>query len=191
MGVLGIPSVLSRRVDMFSKARSNREAQKPAVLAVSPSIISTDMRITGNIVTDGEVQVDGKVDGDIKCRVLVIGPPGAITGEVDAEVARIHGVMSGQLRAKSIFLANTARMIGDVTHESLAIEPGAVMDGHCHHVECFQRAEAAAETTEAGESLMLTDSSRDDSVKKPVRGKKNADMEADPTSLPGAAAAAG
>ncbi|MBF0095426.1 MAG: polymer-forming cytoskeletal protein [Alphaproteobacteria bacterium] len=165
---------------MFSKVRNNRDASKPIVSAVSPSIISTDMRITGNIVTEGEVQVDGKVEGDVKCKVLVIGPPGSITGEVDAEVARVHGVMSGQLRAKSVFLANTARMIGDVTHESLAIEPGAVMDGHCRHVERLER--VAKE--EAGESLMLVDSSQPDAPpaeggKRSGRGRKNVEMDAD------------
>jgi cytoskeletal protein CcmA (bactofilin family) len=38
------------------------------------------------------------------------------------------------IRAKSVFLASTARMAGDVEHESLAIEPGAYIEGHCKRI---------------------------------------------------------
>ncbi|MEO5375915.1 MAG: polymer-forming cytoskeletal protein [Alphaproteobacteria bacterium] len=142
---------------MFSKVRNARDSARDG-RATPPSIVSTDMRITGNIVTTGEVQVDGTVEGDVTCKTLVIGPTGTIRGEVDADVARIHGYMSGQLRATSVFLASSAQMVGDVTHVSLAIEPGALMDGHCRHVKSV--GETGEPSGEPGESLMLTDGSR-------------------------------
>jgi len=46
----------------------------------------------------------------------------------------MHGAVKGTVRAKSVFLASTARMAGDVEHESLAIEPGAYMEGHCKRI---------------------------------------------------------
>ncbi len=46
----------------------------------------------------------------------------------------MHGAVKGMVRAKSVFLASTARMSGDVEHESLAIEPGAYMEGHCKRI---------------------------------------------------------
>lgn len=99
-----------------------------------PSIVSADLTVTGDLVSAGEIQIDGRVEGDIKCASLIIGISGAVTGEVSAQTVRMHGTVSGQVIAKSVFLASTARMVGDVTHESLAIEPGAFMEGHCRRM---------------------------------------------------------
>jgi len=99
-----------------------------------PSIVSADLTVTGDLVSAGEIQIDGRVEGDIKCASLIIGIAGAVTGEVSAQTVRMHGTVSGQVIAKSVFLASTARMVGDITHESLAIEPGAFMEGHCRRM---------------------------------------------------------
>lgn len=121
---------------MFSKGNkssSNDARSEPASKSV-PSIISSDLTIKGDLTSKGEIQIDGTVEGDIRCKTLIIGVNGAVTGEVDAESVRLHGKVTGQLRAKSVFLASTAHMVGDITHESLAIEPGAFMEGHCRRM---------------------------------------------------------
>ena len=100
-----------------------------------PSIISADLTIEGNLVSShGEIQVDGVVHGDIRCKALIVGVKGSVTGEITAQTVRMHGAIKGMIRAKSVFLASTARMSGDVEHESLAIEPGAYMEGHCKRI---------------------------------------------------------
>lgn len=96
-----------------------------------PSIISRGLTITGNLVSDGELQIDGRVEGDIHCISLVVGLSGEVVGEVRATAMRLHGQLTGQVRAESVFLAATARMVGDVHHQSLAIEPGAYLQGMC------------------------------------------------------------
>jgi cytoskeletal protein CcmA (bactofilin family) len=122
---------------MFSKANNTpRETQDPrADLNKSvPSIISADLSIDGHLASAGEVQVDGTVNGDIRCKALIVGVKGSVFGEVVAQTVRMHGSVKGMIRAKSVFLASTARMSGDVEHESLAIEPGAFMEGHCKRI---------------------------------------------------------
>lgn len=96
-----------------------------------PSIISRGLTITGNLDSDGELQIDGRVEGDIHCVSLVVGLGGEVVGEVRATALRLHGQLTGQVRAESVFLAATARMVGDVHHQSLAIEPGAFLQGMC------------------------------------------------------------
>lgn len=116
---------------MFSKgSKSSKDAQRGV-----PSIISADAKLIGDVVSEGEVQIDGQVAGDIQCHTLVVGESGAITGACVAEVTRVHGAITGSVRSRSVYLAKTARMIGDITHESLAIEPGALMQGHCSRIE--------------------------------------------------------
>ena len=99
-----------------------------------PSIISVDLKVHGNLSSNGEIQVDGNVEGDINCKALIVGTKGSVSGEVSAQTVRIHGAIKGQVKAKSVFLASTAHMSGDIEHESLAIEPGAFMEGLCKRI---------------------------------------------------------
>ncbi len=83
---------------MFSKA-STAPLQTPdtkvEVNKSVPSIISADLNIEGNLVSSGEIQVDGNVHGDIRCKVLIVGIKGQITGEVNAQTVRMHGAIKG------------------------------------------------------------------------------------------------
>ena len=122
---------------MFSKGNKSATSaggtapRQPTV----PSILSADLRLTGDVAADGDVQIDGSVEGDVKCQTLTVGESGSVTGEIHAETVRIHGKVTGQIFGRSVFLSKSARMVGDVTHESLAIEPGAYMEGHCRHMD--------------------------------------------------------
>ena len=130
-----------------------------------PSIISIDLSIQGNLSSNGEIQVDGTVNGDISCKALIVGTKGSVSGEVTAQTVRIHGSIKGQVKAKSVFLASTAQMSGDIEHESLAIEPGAFMEGHCKRIA----AEAPAKTeTPKPEPVPVQGKSRPAAVKQDV-----------------------
>lgn len=103
--------------------------QKPKKNA--PSIISAGLHVVGNLTSDGEIHVDGVVNGDILADELTVGPDAQITGHIEADVALIRGHVNGIIRARSVTLAKSARVIGDIVHEDLAIETGAQMEGHC------------------------------------------------------------
>lgn len=102
----------------------------PTATVNAISIIGSDVRIVGDIITDGEMQIDGRVEGDITCKTLVIGPGGHIVGEIKAERVRIHGEVSGKLSADHITIGRTGRVTGDIQHDSLEIESGAQVEGH-------------------------------------------------------------
>ncbi|SDG95170.1 bactofilin family protein [Roseospirillum parvum] len=100
-----------------------------------PSLLGTDLKVVGDLECAGEIQIDGQVEGDIRCGTLVVGVKGRVTGEVTAKTVRLHGTIHGLVSAQTVFLASTAQMKGDIRHESLAIEPGAHMEGHCRRVD--------------------------------------------------------
>ena len=114
---------------MFSKGTVR--AEKDSV----PSIISQGTHIVGDITTDGEVQIDGKVEGNIRCRSLIVADTGEVSGKVACESVSLHGTLTGTVHGKSVNLSSTARMVGDVTHETLTIEPGAHFKGQCIPVD--------------------------------------------------------
>jgi cytoskeletal protein CcmA (bactofilin family) len=95
------------------------------------SVISPNVRIIGDIVSHGEVHVDGEIDGNITCQILTVGEGARISGEITADSVRVHGDVTGKINAAEVHITRTARMLGDVHHESLEIEIGAYFEGHC------------------------------------------------------------
>lgn len=102
--------------------------------AVPPTIISSDLRITGNVTSEGEVQVDGVVDGDVRGARVSVGATGHIAGAVTADRVLIRGRVNGQIRAQTVTFTRTAQVKGDVFHDTLSIEPGARLEGHCRRL---------------------------------------------------------
>lgn len=93
------------------------------------SVIGADVRIVGNIFTQGEMQIDGQVEGDIACHRLLVGEGARINGEVTAETVQVHGELNGKINASSVVIAKSAKVTGDVIQDSLEIEAGASMEG--------------------------------------------------------------
>ena len=85
---------------MFSKADKAKATSIP-VRSV-PSLVSTDLEITGDLKTSGEVQLDGTIEGDIACGKLMVGENACITGLVEADEVVIRGKIIGQVKAHSV-----------------------------------------------------------------------------------------
>lgn len=92
------------------------------------SIIGRDLKITGDIVSTGDITVHGEVEGTITCRSLTLGDTPVISA-VTAETVRISGVFDGEIRAKKVSLGKNARVTGNIYHESLEVEAGASIEG--------------------------------------------------------------
>ena len=100
-----------------------------------PSIISSNLTITGNIKTDGDVQIDGTIDGDVQSKQITLGENGIVNGAITADLARISGTVNGSITARVVELGRSAKITGDINHFSLAIEPGAFIQGQLTHVD--------------------------------------------------------
>ena len=93
-------------------------ATRPAAKA-APSLFSEDMKVKGSVHSEGEIQVDGTIEGDLKATALTIGDNGEIIGEVVAETIVVRGKVKGSIRGRKVQLASTAKVEGDITHSSL------------------------------------------------------------------------
>ncbi|MFV0514922.1 MAG: polymer-forming cytoskeletal protein [Jhaorihella sp.] len=93
------------------------------------SVLSTDLHITGNLKTTGDIQVEGTVEGDIRAHLLTIGESATIKGEVTADDVVINGRVVGRVRGLKVRLTATARVEGDIIHKTIAIESGAHFEG--------------------------------------------------------------
>ncbi len=103
--------------------------------AVMPTLIGDGLTINGNLKGDNEIQIDGVVEGNVKCRVLTIGESGKVNGKVNADKVVISGSFTGQIKAVSVSLTNSAKVQGDITvRDGLSIENGAQFEGQCKRV---------------------------------------------------------
>ncbi len=99
------------------------------VRANGASIIGPELKITGNLSTDGAIQVDGRVEGDIDSKSLVIGEGAEVNGVVSTDTVMVRGNMQGEIKSRMVELTSNARITGDIVHESLAVEAGASIEG--------------------------------------------------------------
>lgn len=120
---------------MFGRSKPNPAANTtptPSPLSsrkISPSVISCDMNILGNVVSDGFLDINGRIEGNVKCDSTTIREQGKVKGDVVADTIHIYGEVEGLVKAKSVHLYASARVTGVIMHESLSIEDGAFVDG--------------------------------------------------------------
>jgi cytoskeletal protein CcmA (bactofilin family) len=101
----------------------------------APSVIGPDLTINGNLVSKGEVQIDGEVQGDILGTYVVIGDKARITGSIVAEEIVVRGHVMGSVRGKRVMLQSSSHVEGDIFHQALAIEQGAFFEGKSRRSE--------------------------------------------------------
>ena len=108
-----------------------RRLSKSTTGAPVPSIVSENTKVKGDILSDGIIHVDGAVEGDISCDELIICVKGSVSGSVTANSLQLYGALKGKALVDNLFIAKSAKLIGDAAHNTIAIEPGAYIDGHC------------------------------------------------------------
>jgi cytoskeletal protein CcmA (bactofilin family) len=133
---------------MFSRNSNKGQNEGAAVQAnkkpAAPSIVSGDMRMVGDLTSQGEIQIDGAVEGDVRAKSLLIGETADVRGEIFADSIVVHGRVTGQIKARSVHLAKKAHVVGDILHEDLSIETGAYLEGHCKWLPAKKEAETVA-----------------------------------------------
>ncbi len=124
---------------MFTKSKEADSAvaqqapPKRTNRASAPSIISADLTVIGTLISSGDLQVDGRVEGDIRAGALVIGDEASIEGDIYAQQAVIRGRVEGGIQATKVQLCATSHVEGNILHEALAMEAGAFFEGNCRH----------------------------------------------------------
>ena len=124
---------------MFSKPAAKAETTFPARpetsevsaprKAIACSLIAENVSLEGDLASDGDVQLDGAVRGDLRVCHLTIGETGLVEGSITADAVEIRGRVIGTVTAKAVRLYATARLDGDITHVQLAIDAGAQFVG--------------------------------------------------------------
>lgn len=97
------------------------------------SVISADMSMKGSVISNGDVHIDGIVEGDVRAQKLIIGDTAQVFGEVTAEMIEVRGKVVGSLQSRKVHLYANAYVEGDIVTAVFAVESGAFFDGRCKH----------------------------------------------------------
>jgi cytoskeletal protein CcmA (bactofilin family) len=97
--------------------------------APTQTVIDASVAIMGDLRSEGDVQLDGHICGNVECAQLIVGKDAAITGAVAAEQIVVRGKITGTIRARTVILQETARVEGDIVYSLLALDEGARFEG--------------------------------------------------------------
>ncbi|MEE8500291.1 MAG: polymer-forming cytoskeletal protein [Kiloniellales bacterium] len=100
-----------------------------------PSIISADLTIVGDLKSDGDLQIEGTIEGDINSRQITVGEQAKVEGCIVADTVRVSGTVKGQIKAQTVHLDRNAKVTGDVIHATLTMEAGALLEGQVRRLE--------------------------------------------------------
>lgn len=97
------------------------------------NVLSSGTVLTGNLVTQDDIRLDGVIEGNIISQgKIIIGNNGHVSGDVECQNLDLLGKISGNVICQdTILLRATANLIGDITTQIIEIEPGARFTGSC------------------------------------------------------------
>ena len=102
---------------------------------LAASLVAENVTLTGELASDGEVHLDGRLMGDARVNRLLVGETGAVDGTIEADLVEVRGRVRGTITARSVRLHASADVEGDIAHAELAIEAGARFNGRSQRSE--------------------------------------------------------
>lgn len=96
---------------------------------VISSIISHEMRVTGEVNFKGKARIDGVVEGNVKGEHLVLSESGKVYGDLELITLICHGSVEGNVKAQQVTAHTNASLKGNLIATSLTVESGAKLNG--------------------------------------------------------------
>lgn len=119
---------------MFNNNRNSKGESKAILPSSNVNIIGSGTSIQGDIVCEGDIRIDGQVNGLVSTKAkIVVGPEGEITGDLVCQSADILGKVTGIIRVEELlFLKGNSFVKGDVYTAHFEMEPTAKFNGRCY-----------------------------------------------------------
>jgi len=119
---------------MFNqKSKSDISSEVP-VQQSGASIIAAGTTVKGDISSNGDIRIDGTLQGNIQSTAkVVIGANGVVEGDISGQQADIMGKINGTIKVKELLqLKGGSTVTGNIYAAKLQIETNANFNGQCH-----------------------------------------------------------
>lgn len=114
---------------MLNKNSKSETGQNSAL-----NMIGLGTLIHGDLSSDGDLRIDGKITGQVVSKSkIAMGAGAEINGDVTARSADISGKIEGDINiSETLFLRSSAKIKGNISTSKLVIESGAEFNGTCY-----------------------------------------------------------
>jgi len=107
-----------------------RNKSRETSTGIGPELtLGQHIRIIGTLEVEGDLRLEGHVEGEVHCRKLHIEPGGCIDGLAVAETVEVKGEVLGEVFADRLHLKNDCSVEADIHHCHLVLEDGAFFEG--------------------------------------------------------------
>jgi cytoskeletal protein CcmA (bactofilin family) len=116
---------------MFGSNKRNTAAAMPLVSSKPETTIGANTRFVGSLTSDGNVRIDGSVEGDVEILGnLIVGETGRVIATIKAQNVHVSGAVKGEITAsENLEISPTGKVWGDINTAALHIEPGGLFRG--------------------------------------------------------------
>lgn len=139
-----LPPLFRQVIVMFKKSKVV-EVQTPDVTPLAPAaekepaaekhgttVIASDVRFEGNIVSGGHVYVHGELIGNIDAKesLIKIMRGGRVEGNITSRELIVDGSVIGQCSSDTIEICEHGQVSGTIAYRTLAVKKGGVFTGN-------------------------------------------------------------
>ena len=97
-------------------------------MADNQSIIGRGAIFKGKISNASTIEINGRVDADIKSDKVTLGKNATLEGSITSELVVISGNYQGKIKADSVWLTDTSIITGEINYKSLQMDRGAALN---------------------------------------------------------------
>lgn len=112
---------------------SNHKGSTPSSTSNALNSLVKGTKVEGTVSSESDIRVDGIIVGTLICKAkVIIGPTGAVEGDVQCENAVIEGRFEGNLKVNQLLtVKDSAEVHGDVNTNKLLVQSGATFNVTC------------------------------------------------------------
>lgn len=100
------------------------------VRTASPVVVlNRRVEIIGSFLCDGDVVLEGKIEGEVRCKTLRVAERGIVDGEIVADKVIVLGEVFGVIHANELILKTACTVEGQINHRNLVLENGCFFEG--------------------------------------------------------------
>jgi cytoskeletal protein CcmA (bactofilin family) len=103
------------------------------------SIINEWLVMRGDLESEADILVKGKIYGNVKCKLLIVDTGAMVEGGIEADEVVVRGATKGIMIAKKVRLEKTADVDSEIQHQSFSAEEGAKIKGALRYTEDLGR----------------------------------------------------
>ncbi len=115
--------------------------------------VGAGLTLRGDVDVPGSASVDGKFEGTLKAKTLIVGQTGHVSGQIAADTAEIRGMVDDTLVVKSrLVLRASGSISGQISYSKIMVEEGGSISGT---IEVMERPKSAIQPAPMEEARVL------------------------------------